>query len=531
MDKKERIYLCLIILLAFLVRFLNLLEIHNNPLPYVIVNWEAFDQYRFMELARVFLNENWIGIEVTRYSPVYSWVIALLLKLFGDNLTIVFLFQMLLGVLACYVIYKIAFLIFENKTIGLISSFIMALYAPLIFYETKLIRAALITYSVLFSFYFFLIFLKSKKLNYVFFSGLILGFSIVLRPHVLPLFIIIYLLFTKILGRKKTIQSIGVFLVALIIMILPLFIRNMTLGKKVIISYQGPSTFWIGNTFDSTGVGLPRRDTRNVLANESQGSIAKTFLVFAKETSKHPSEYIKLYLNKMRMFFNAYEVPGNLNYYLFVQQQIALKIAIFNFGFIIPLALLTLILVKNKYIYIPALCLFLSVLVFSVVLFHIQGRYRLPSVPFFIILASYGIWTIFNSLKNKKYGFVLGVALLLFVFLSLTKINIDEVKYYSGSLIRESDYIKQVAAYLSKGNCNDLTNYDIKKLNYNLDMMIGSGQPDLHLDSYLHIIVAYNFMGCNKKAYEVMDYVDYINLNNPTNKKKLAAFKDRIHTK
>jgi hypothetical protein len=146
-DKLIKTLLISILVLAGIVRLMYLIQLQGNPLPFSVIKWEAFDQYRFMQLVNEFVGGNWLGSQVTRYSPAYSYLIAALYKIFLQSINIVFIFQMLFGVVAVYVFYKAASLLFSNKKVGLIAAFLAAIYSPFIFYEGCTLRASVVAYS------------------------------------------------------------------------------------------------------------------------------------------------------------------------------------------------------------------------------------------------------------------------------------------------------------------------------------------------------------------------------------------------
>jgi len=459
--------MCLIAILviAAAVRLGYLNQLQSNPLPFFASQWESFDQYRFMELVNKFVGGNWLGTEVTRYSPAYSYIIAVLFKIFVNNINIIFVFQSFMGILAVYVMYRAVSLLFSNKKIGLIAAFITALYSPLVFYEGAILRASLIAYFNLIGFYFFLKAIKKPGYKYFFIAGIIIGISMVLRPNVIPILVIPYLLATKrFKAFKYKIAAVLLFILGASFVILPLNVRNRALGRDVLISYQGPSSFWIGNTYDSTGIGVPRRGLRNKLAAEGKGSLTETCRILYREITKHPVAYKNLYLLKLKMFLNGYEIPANFSYDLFKKNHSMLKMSFFNFSIICPLALLGIFLAYNKYRYINIVYLLLFALSFSVVVFHIQGRYRIPSVPFFIVLSSFTIYWFIYMMREKRF-IALSCALSALAIISLyTKPAHNIILKHFKSYVRNTDYENLARCYIQKSEETTISKSEKKQL-------------------------------------------------------------------
>jgi len=440
------VLLILILLAAASLRLLYIIETASTPLQTVLTQSDVMDQFRFLQAAQDIMGHHWLGSQVTRYSPVYSYIIALVFKFSGQNIYHVFLLQSILGILAVTLVFKTTSLVFENKNIGLIAAFFMAFSGPMIFYEGTLLRASLISTTNLLAFYLLLKALKGGRAHNLCGAGLCIGFSLILRPNILPLGILPYLFFTVKGKTSKKVFSLFLFSLGIVLMILPLYIRNNALGKKVLISYQGPSSFWIGNTRDSTGIGLPRTPLRNQLAEEAQGSGVKTLEILFREMRTHPRAYVELYGRKILMYFNGYETPANTSYDLFRENSLALKIAFVNFSVICPLALLGIFLALRNGRHISLPLMLLAVLSFSVIAFHIQGRYRIPAVPFFILFASYAFYILIRYFRQKRYNSA-GKALLLLIILSvMTKPNEIIIRKTFGNRIRGSDYESQSIA-------------------------------------------------------------------------------------
>lgn len=480
-NKLAKTFLIITLLLAAVLRFIYLAQIQSNPLPFFIIKWSAFDQHSFMKLVNEFVKGNWLGSEVTRYSPAYSYLMAALFKIFGQNINVVFVFQILLGLVAIYVFYKIAVLLFNNKKVGLLAACIAALYSPLIFYECIMLRAVIIAYSNLLGFYFLLKAIKKDRIKCFFIAGIMIGISMIIRPNILPLFIMPYIFIVIKKTYKQKLFYTLLFILGLIVIISPLTLRNKMLGKNVLISFQGPSAFWVGNTYITPGIGLTADSVREQLSKEAQGSIAKTVKILLREIKRHPQEYRSLYLRKIKMFFNAYEIPANLSYDLFKENHNILKISFFNFGIVCPLAILGIFLTFRRYNYVGLLYLFLSVPSFSTIAFHIQGRYRMPVVPFFIILSAYTIYWFAYTIKEKRFP-ALGCAFIAFIALSFyTKPDEKIIKKYFGGPVRSIDYRNLTIAYVQKSNEEGLQENEkeelLKKAADNLDKARATSFP------------------------------------------------------
>ena len=142
MDYRKGLFI--IIAIACIMRAGYLVQLQENPLPERVIHHSSFDQERFFSLAQIFYTGNLLGTIEMAVSPAYSYVVALLFRLFRPSINAVFVFQALLGVLAVYALYASSVILFGDKKAGLLAALIGALYGPLIFHEGCLERDVLI---------------------------------------------------------------------------------------------------------------------------------------------------------------------------------------------------------------------------------------------------------------------------------------------------------------------------------------------------------------------------------------------------
>ena len=113
----EKKLLILILLLALSIRFIYLLQIKDNPFFY----YPDGDSLSFDTQAKEIANGNWDGGEnVWFQGPLYPYFLAIIYALFGHHLIIVYILQIILGVLNCFIIYLITKKLFNIKS-GLIA--------------------------------------------------------------------------------------------------------------------------------------------------------------------------------------------------------------------------------------------------------------------------------------------------------------------------------------------------------------------------------------------------------------------------
>ncbi len=459
-EEQDRSYtqpaLVAILVLAAVFRLAFLVEIQANPMPVMVSQSPLFDQYNYITMAQDIISHHWLGSSHPGHSPVYSYLIAVLFSFFGRDMNVVFAFQILYGILAVYLFYRCAVLLFQNKNLGLLTAFIAALYSPFIYYECTLLRESVIGYTNLTAFYFFLLALRKEKSKNYFFGGMALGLSLILRAGILPVFVLSYI----VVGVKNFQFRFKPFLFVLAgmaVMIAPLTLRNYVSGFKALTETSGPTLFWLGNTYDSPGIGLTYTPTQKLLTAETQGHIGPTLQVLWREMQKHPLEYRDLFGRKFKMLFNGYEIPANLSYDLFKEESLILKLAIFDFVFISPLALLGLLLLFGKYKHSGMFYAFLFALTVFVFIFHIQSRYRVAFMPFNVLAASYTVFWFGEMIKRKAHDSLVVGTIVFLQFFSFTFPDRDIKERFFGGGIRAIDYSNMAGAYVLQIENKNLT--------------------------------------------------------------------------
>ena len=416
-------FVLFIFLLAVSVRILYIFQVLKFPLTEFLVESNIFDQNDFDKKALFMASGNWLGgSEIFGKEPLYYYFLAAIYKFFGYSHLAVYLIQALFTATGAILMYKVTSQLF-NRATGCIASLILALYSMSIFYDAILLRASMITFLNILLFYLIIRADRENKFFLWFLAGISLGFSMLTRQNMLLPFILLFIL-VRARPFKKGIRIALIFVTGMFITISPVLIRNYIVsdGSRIGISSQ-TDAFWVGNTHDSSGMDFePDSVTYQNLHLRTNGRAEKILPLFFNELKTRPKEYLQLYARKAWMFFNGYEVPSNTNYYLYRSEfPTILRWPFFNFRFICGLALIGFFLSLFRP-YKPHLAYtFFIVLSLSVIFFHILSRYRLPVVPYFIMLASYSVYFVFNMLLRRRLLKSMVVILAAILFYAILK--------------------------------------------------------------------------------------------------------------
>jgi predicted negative regulator of RcsB-dependent stress response len=119
----------------------------------------------------------------------------------------------------------------------------------------------------------------------------------------------------------------------------------------------------------------------------------------------NPDRWRRLTFLKLRNFWGAYEIPDNIDLYVYREHAPVLRAPLADFGLVAPLALLGAALAWRRPGWVRALLVFLTVYMTAVVLFFVLSRYRLTALPALFALAGIGtleLWKRGLEVKRKR---------------------------------------------------------------------------------------------------------------------------------
>jgi tetratricopeptide (TPR) repeat protein/4-amino-4-deoxy-L-arabinose transferase-like glycosyltransferase len=190
--------------------------------------------------------------------PGYPYFLASLYTVLGDSYDVPRIVQMLLGLANIYLAFLLGRRLFGD-TVGLVTAGLMATYWGLLYFEMELQPPVLVVTLTLGLLLFLTAWDRDPKLKWAIGAGLILGVFTVVRSNVL-LFVPVLLVWMwwstrKRLPRRQMGQSLGVIVGGVVLLVLPVTIRNATVGGEFVpISTNGGVNLYIGNNPDTSFV-------------------------------------------------------------------------------------------------------------------------------------------------------------------------------------------------------------------------------------------------------------------------------------
>ena len=158
--------------------------------------------------------------------PGYPIFIAITYFLFGkENFFAVYVFQALINTLTIFIIYKLAFKVFDKK-VAFLAFFWSGLYGFYLFFNSQLIREVLICLFIVLFFYFCYLWLNNISIKDIFFASLfyfLLIHTDCRYLYLLPCIFILLLIYKNLI---KGISEFLVFMFIVIILSMPWVMRN-----------------------------------------------------------------------------------------------------------------------------------------------------------------------------------------------------------------------------------------------------------------------------------------------------------------
>lgn len=433
--KNKVIYIySFIFVFAFLLRTVYLFEIKDAPIFTMLLgDAEVYDVW-----AKDISEGNWLGDQIFFQVPLYPYFLGFIYTIFGRDLFVARLIQILLGAFSC-VLIAMAGRYFFSRRVGILSGLLLAVYPSAIFFDCLIQKAALGLFALtLFLFVLGLIVHQSKG-KWWFLFGITLGCFVLLRQNAL-LFLPIILLWLFIYFRHKHKKQLCLwsilFLSGFIIALFPVGLRNKIVGGEFVLATSTfGSNFYMGNNPQATGLYVPLQWDRgnwnceqedvNTLAEKAVGRNLDSKEVSHYWTHKtlsyiksNPFHWLTLMGKKWLLVWNAVEVGDTEDQYAYGKWSYLLKTLnyVFHFGVICTFAVFGICASwKDKKRLWILYVLMLSYAV-SITIFFIFSRYRFPLVPFIIMFAASGIVEAFRLYNNRELKKVLAFLSITFIF-------------------------------------------------------------------------------------------------------------------
>jgi Flp pilus assembly protein TadD/4-amino-4-deoxy-L-arabinose transferase-like glycosyltransferase len=503
---------------------------------------------------------DWIGREAYFHSsPLYPYFLALVYKIFGVNFTALIVVQFVIGSVTCVLIYLLARRAAPRSTSApALAGFGAAAYRTLVFMDGEVLMETLVLFfscaSIL-----LMTFLKPpgedeegtawrgwRRFLAAWGAGVLLGLAGLGRPNILVFapFAAVWI----VTGFRWSFSARGIpaavlFALGCVLAVAPITLRNYAVSKDfVLVSSNAGVNFYIGNNetaegiyalppnsgLDNTRLYLSSREAAEAATGRSNMKPSEVSRYWASQGWKfikeQPGKAAGLWWRKFRLFWNWYEVPNHLNQYF-----VARTYALFLFFLVVKFTLAASLAIMAVFLFIasrrtwPIFRLYVGfVLVYMVFLlpFFVTERYRLPVVPFLVVLAALGVWHLWEAGRRRRWrrvGIAVAIALVVAVFVSRPMLNYD---FGFDHVVMGCVYSD--LATEKPDNAADLIQKAIVEFKTGIEL-----RP-LSVDGHYNLGVAYERIGYYSGAVRELEMAAALQPTHPSASKALASARDSL---
>jgi len=464
------LYGALVFVLALSVRGIYVYDSSDNP------TFEApvIDSLTYDQMARRAAETKTLDREFFWQQFFYPFYLTIVYILSNGSIVAAKVFQIILGSVTCVLTYRLGEKLF-GRVAGFLAGCILAVYGPLIFFEGELLAAGWATFWAAVLLTVLLTAADTKSAGSCVVFGVCAGLAVLTRPNFIP-FLLAACVWLGVLlfraGGKKLARGFAGIVVGFCAVTMPVAAENHKVtGRFSFVPGTGGLNLYLGNNpdFEATSIRpgsawkeLVTMPQREGIGRQEQGRffVGKTL----EYVGGHPAEFLRGIARKGVEFFSSREMPGNIDIYLFrrwspVQKVLTWKVRGFGFPFgaAAGAALVGLLLCRRKVH--TALLLFAIFYPASVIVTHVEARYRMPFVVPAAVLAGAGLCEIGRMIRSKRWraaggtaafcaavGFCLSIA---GPFYSERHVNYEAELYYGlgDSLDKHGQMEKAIEAY------------------------------------------------------------------------------------
>ena len=421
-------WLLIIAGLALLARLVYLYELSLQPgftAPMIDEKWH-------WEWAHDIINKSFWGEGAYFRAPLYPYLLAFFAWITGSSIFFSKLLQSMFASGTAVFVFLLANRLF-NRTTAIVAGIAYALYGPLLFYETMFLIPALFLFLLTWGMYRVVEYREALSVRTWLMTGLLFGLAAIARPNILLVVpaLMIWLYFTS---QPKAVKFARfklplVILAGVLLAVLPVTVRNIIVtGDPILISSQGGINLHLGNNevADGLTIIMPEVDLNESVSWREFSIVTKAAaqreagreLSEAEQSSFWTAKALKFIVNNPAKFLSlawrksVYLVCGlensdNLDIYYQRTKSHLLRALLwkidnwfyFPFGLLLPLAMVGAFVHRARWRNLLPVYIFVLVYIPTIVLFLVTARYRLPLVPFLIILAAAGVVSL---LKRPK---------------------------------------------------------------------------------------------------------------------------------
>jgi len=407
----------LIFFIAFLIRLIYIIQIKSS----IFYNNFMLDEAFYNKWALSIAGGQWLGEGIFDALPLYPYVLGIIFNLFGYDLFIARLVEIVIGSFSCVLLYLLAKEIF-SKRVGIAAAIISILYAPFIFYSGIFVPAVFVVFLYLGT---LLIFVKAiqrpTKLKFFLF-GIIAGLAVMTRASIL-IFMLFALVWVMIISvdKKRAVTNVLLALTGTMLVIMPVVLRNYIVSRDVVfLTSHAGMNLYIGNNDKADGmfkapgwarsnIGGLQADAKTI-AERELGRSLKSSEVSRHYTSKaisfvknNPDKFLRLLWRKLLIFLNKREIYDVAYYSVYREKIPLLRFPFITFFLVGTLGLAGLFIALTAWKKVMPLYLFTFTYTLSILLYFVNSRYRVPFAIAMVLFSGFFISWFIEKIREKRF--------------------------------------------------------------------------------------------------------------------------------
>jgi 4-amino-4-deoxy-L-arabinose transferase-like glycosyltransferase len=415
---------------AAILRIIYLAQTLSIPL---YKDFLLLDSEQYKAMAGKIAEGDWVaGTEAYSLAPLYSYFLAVLQSLIGTDNVNIFVAQQGLGLASILLTGLITRSCF-NARAGIAAAALLALYGPMALMELKVMASSLAIFLSLASLAVLLVARDKRSLSFSFIAGLVIGFACLARPNTL-LFCPLAAFWLMWDGKGwneaghrlewARVPAVVLLTLGVLLAISPATVRNYKLEKELIlISSQGGIAFYQANNELSKGTytkapgfsgnaASQSGEERKLAEKEAGHELSRTevssfwFRKGLTFLTHNPGKAINLMGMKFSSWMGSQELSSE--YVIPTERRMTwtLWLMPIPFGILLGLAIAGLRTQGRTQGQgggrRELLALFIFSNFFSLMIFFVSSRYRLPAVPLLCAFGGAGLVEIMNRYKNPR---------------------------------------------------------------------------------------------------------------------------------
>ena len=401
------------------------------------------DPLYYDEWGRRIASGDILGDAVFFQDPLYPYFLGLLYALFGHRHLVVLSIQAVLGSMVAPMVF-LAARRHLRRTAAVVASALAAVYLPSVYYDGLVLKTWMGTFLVAVLVLLLSRAVPGREMRPWLLAGLACGLACLARGNLVLLVPVVaaWVLLDRSATEpeappargarsveswrdRRVWASAGCWLLGAGLILGVTAVRNRVVaGWWAVSTANAGQNFYIGNNAaNTTGqYEVPafvdpnpkheqrdfqrEADRRNGAPVPPEGVSAFWFRESFDWIRSEPGRWLALVLRKVRVYFGSYEVPDNLDFYLYREYSGVLRLPLPGFGLLAPLGLLGGVLLARRGGWPRGLLVLLATYSASVIAFFVFSRFRVAMVPVWCVLAGHAVDQSVRSLRAWRAGSV-----------------------------------------------------------------------------------------------------------------------------